>query len=127
MPYIDLNLVTKEHLTGSWYIETRLNNKPGADDLFRHNNFLQLDADGNFISRNGTEVLGTWEMKKEYEIIYNPQISFFRDAENVGEAIVTRLLEQTEREEIIHRLTLYFSTGLELVLKKNRQDSPAAT
>jgi hypothetical protein len=125
MPYIDLNLVTLQHLVGDWLIETRLYNKPGVNHHFRNINHLLLETTGQFMARNGTEVAGTWEMKKENEIIYNPQVSFYQENENIGKAIVTRLLEQTESATTIYRLTLYFTNGMELVLKKTLQADTA--
>ena len=116
MGYIDLNIITKEHLLGTWQVETRFDNKQTAS-IFSRNYFLIFEP-GAYVSRNGEEIKGKWELVREQEVIYNPQVSFYRDAEQIGNAIITRLLNVVEEDKAVQRLTLYFTNGLELILKK---------
>ena len=62
---------------------------------------------------------GKWEMFKETEIIYNPQLNFtFSSEEETLNAIITRYREDDEPDYLSLKMTLYFTSGLELVLER---------
>jgi hypothetical protein len=57
-------------------------------------------------------------MVREEEIIYNPQLFFYINKDYTANAITTRLFTETTDKSVIYKLTLYFTSGLELVLHK---------
>ncbi len=59
-------------------------------------------------------------MVREKEIIYNPQLIFYVNNSEIANAIITRLYSENDGNKKIYKLTLYFTTGLELVLHKNQ-------
>lgn len=77
-----------------------------------------MDKD-SFTLQNGEEVKGKLTLARETKIIYNPQLKFYNNNEVIANAIITRLTHEEVMGKEIHKLTLYFSTGLELVLHKN--------
>lgn len=116
MKNIDLSVITSDHVVGDWEVDYR-SLSSGKTDVFTDirliimkNEFYQLV--------NGKTIKGQWEVFRENEIIYNPQLKFFKEGQEIGNAIITRLCEQEIGEKKFYRLTLYFASGLELVLKK---------
>ena len=103
-------------MLGTWQVENRFNNRD-SDLVFGNNYYLIFESD-SYTSRNGHEVKGRWTLTKEQEFIYNPQVNFFQENDTIGNAIITRFLETEENNQIIYRLTLYFTNGLELILKR---------
>lgn len=116
MQYISLEEITENDLMGVWEVSERVNSKTDHS-LFEDSKKLEL-TQGTYRAINGKELKGRWLIKREIELIYNPQIEFFIDNELIGEAIITRLFSETVDNVNIHRLTIYFSNGLELVLIK---------
>jgi hypothetical protein len=88
-----------------------------GESYFEHSQQLQL-KDGIYRATNGKEINGNWKIRREPELIYNPLIQFFIDQQLIEEAMITRLFFEKEEDALIYRLTIYFSTGLELVLSK---------
>lgn len=116
MQYISLHEVNENHLMGTWEVTERINSK-AIVNLFEHSRKLELNR-GSYRVTNGKELKGEWIVKREIELIYNPLIEFFLEDKPIGEAIITRLFSETVGNVSIYRLTIYFSTGLELVLIK---------
>ncbi len=117
MTYIDLNTVNEDHLKGVWEVKNRFINNNNADNPFVDIRVLEIDT-GDYRSVNGKERRGKWQMVREHQIIYNPQIKFYIEQQPVGNAIITRLQSETDINGNTFKLTLYFSNGLELVLQK---------
>ena len=116
---IDLKLITPDHLKGYWNVFDRTVNKTKSDEFSSIN---VLDIQSNFFrSLNGKITEGQYEIFRESEIIYNPQIKFYSNNSEIGNAIVTRLFIEEQNNKFIHKLTLYFSSGLELILKKEEK------
>lgn len=115
---IDLNKITPSHLIGKWSVFSRSSSKPLANDHFSKIEVLSLSND-SFSCKNGTSITGKLTLARETKIIYNPQLKFFNNSQLIGNAIITRLTEDRIEGKEIHKLTLYFTTGLELVLQKN--------
>jgi hypothetical protein len=117
MRYINLSDITEAHLTGLWYVEDRIVTK-NEINLFKSSKKLELTSEGFYKSTNGETLIGNWFIQKENTLINNPLIQFYRDEQSIGEAMVTRLFWEVENNLFIHRLTIYFTTGLELILIK---------
>lgn len=115
MKYLDLNSLTASQLIGNWKTLERFTGNTEANSFFLNTNSLELRLDGTFVSLNGREVEGRWEMFRENEIIYNPQLNFMVGEEEPLNAIITRFREDEEAEGTTQKLTLYFSSGLEIV------------
>ncbi len=118
MNYVDLNAISEQHLEGTWEVKNRLINTNSSPNHFIDVRLIELDG-CQYRSINGKERKGEWRIIRENEIIYNPQIKFFINQEQVGNAIITRLQSDQDQKGDVYRLTLYFSNGLELILQKN--------
>ncbi|GAA4341988.1 hypothetical protein [Flaviaesturariibacter amylovorans] len=116
MHYIDLNSITEEHVCGHWEVFSRALGGTAAS-VFSDIRIIEIRP-GHYRSVNGKERTGEWQVVREDRIIYNPQLKFFIDGQQVGNAIITRLLSERSAGGCVHKLTLYFSTGLELLLHK---------
>lgn len=118
MKYLDLNTLPARLLHGTWKtMELFPGSNPG-DSFFLYTSTLILQPNGTFNSLNGREVTGKWEMFRETEIIYNPQLNFFTDQPEPQNAIITRFREDSKNETTIYQMTIYFDSGLELVLER---------
>lgn len=117
MRYIDLEQITETHLHGEWVVYNRVVNTNSQENLFADVKVIEIRP-AEYRSMNGKERIGKWSVIREREIIYNPQLQFFIDGQQVGNAIITRLQADTSPSGEVHKLTLYFSTGLELILHK---------
>ncbi|MCW2950811.1 MAG: hypothetical protein JWN41_1824 [Thermoleophilia bacterium] len=115
MHYIDLSAITEEHIRGNWEVQSRVVNSDSQQNLFADVRIIELQLD-HYRSVNGKVREGEWKVLREEEIIYNPQLKFFIDGEEVGNAIITRLRYEQENSGEVYKLTLYFNTGLELIL-----------
>lgn len=121
MPYIELNDITEQHLHGRWEVESRFINAPDIVSPFATHYRMDFSARGSCTFRNGNETEVRWELGREEEVIYNPRVKFFLGDQEIGSAIITRLMVSEEPQYINTRLTLYFSSGTELVLKKSEK------
>ncbi|RYZ20634.1 MAG: hypothetical protein EOO16_16025 [Chitinophagaceae bacterium] len=117
MHYIDLNAITEEHVRGNWEVASRVVNPESQQSLFADVRIIEIQPD-HYRSVNGKERKGMWQVVREEEIIYNPQLKFFIDGVEVGNAIITRLRFDQAENGNVYKLTLYFHTGLELMLQK---------
>jgi len=115
MKYIDLNSITPEHVLGRWEVIDRVVNEESQSSLFSDIKLIEL-SHGSYISVNGKKVTGEWHVSRDSKVIYNPQLKFFVNDAEVGKAIITRLLNEIEDDNTISKLTLYFNTGLELIM-----------
>lgn len=122
MQYISLDEITEDHLMGVWEVAARVNSKT-VSSYFEHSKRLEL-TEGSYRAINGKELKGKWVVKREVELIYNPLIEFFIDNEHIDEAIITRLFSDTVDNVNVDRLTIYFSSGLELILIKTGVTRP---
>ena len=118
MYYIDLRKVTEDHVKGKWIVRDRIQSAGKEKNVFDDVRLIEL-KDGNYKSVNGKELSGDWQVIKEDEVIYHPQLRFFIDGNEVGNAIITRLRADTEKQGETLNLTLYFTNGLELLLQKS--------
>ncbi len=116
MKNYDLNEINGDHVKGHWQVHKRVFNKPDHD-YFTDINKLDLEK-SSFRSINGKVIEGQWEVFREKELIFNPQIKFYHNKIEIGNAIITRLYEEQTEGQKSQKLTLYFLTGLELILKK---------
>lgn len=116
MNYIDLNNITETHVEGNWTVEaTSGPGMPSNAFASIHSIAIQKHA---FTAQNGKEISGKFMFCRENEIVYNPQLKFYQHNEEVGNAIITRLYSDIENNKPFYKLTLYFTTGLELILHK---------
>ena len=92
----------------------------GTDDsVFASCSGVTFNESGDLMVEGNKNVSGKWEMFKEDEIIYNPQLNFnFNPEEETLNAIITRYREDDEPTYLSLKMTLYFNSGLELVLER---------
>lgn len=117
MKYIDLNNVSAKDITGKWEVVNRMVNASSQESVFADIRLIDLEID-RYTSINGKKRSGDWAVLRENDIIYNPQLHFYIDGEKVGNAIITRFYYEGDDSNKIYKLTLYFNTGLELVLER---------
>lgn len=117
MHYIDLKEISKEHICGKWEVLHRYINSGSQGNVFSDIRSIEIDAE-QYRSVNGKERKGNWDVVRENEVIYNPQLKFFIEGEQVGKAIITRLVTKKQSNNEVYNLTLYFNSGLELILQK---------
>lgn len=118
MRYLDLNILTAQHLFGSWNVLERPGSATDAS-VFATCTQVVFEVSGDLEVQNGSSQRGKWEIFKETEIIYNPQLNFtFKGQEEVLNAIITRYREDDEEGYVSRKVTLYFNSGLELVLEQ---------
>jgi hypothetical protein len=122
MENIDLKIITEEHVSGRWKVVNQVLNPFSQDSLFTDIQAIEI-INGNYKSINGKISSGKLELLFETEIIYNPQLKFYENEQEVENAIITRLYKESNGKNKISNLILYFTTGLELVLQK--QDEPS--
>lgn len=117
---IGLDEINETHLLGIWTIDERFINKNKHEEIFLNCNKLAFLTDSVFKALQCEGFTGLWSIIREVELIYNPQVIFFNQDKQVARAIVTRLFT----DNIIYKLTLYFSTGLELNLRRDLSCHP---
>ena len=115
MSYFKLNEVMEEHLLGSWRIRSRQVSSSSLGNVFADFTCIQF-KEKNFVARNGKRRTGTWQIIREEEMIYNPQVKFYIGKTITVNSIITNLMSVSQTE---FRLILYFDNGLELVLEKD--------
>ena len=117
MHYIDLNQISKEHICGKWEVLHRYINSGSQTNIFSDVRIIEIESE-HYRSINGKERRGNWDVVRQDEVIYNPQLKFFVEGEQVGKAIITRLVSKRLSNDEVYNLTLYFNSGLELILQK---------
>jgi hypothetical protein len=117
MHYIDLKEIGKEHIYGTWDVLSRHINAASQTNVFSDVRIIEMESEG-YRSINGKERAGNWDVIRENEVIYNPQLKFFIEGVQVGKAIITRLVAKKLFNDEVYNLTLYFNSGLELILQK---------
>lgn len=119
MRYLDLNSLTVSHLFGGWQVLERPGGSVADDSVFASCSHLTFKESGDLVVEGSHNETGKWEMFKETEIIYNPQLNFhFKPDEPTLNAIITRYREDDEENQLSLKVTLYFTSGLELVLER---------
>lgn len=109
---IELNNITETLLFGEWKVEDRYINDPQSNP-FEDTKLLEFQE--NFYqSVNGKVFNGKWKISFEDELIYNPKLKFFVGDNLFNDALITRMYI----EHNIHKMYLYFTNGLELILVK---------
>ena len=125
MRYLDLNILTVSHLFGSWEVLERPVGSDSDDSVFAACSRITFKESGDLIIEGDKNETGKWDMFKETEIIYNPQLNFiFKPEDEILNAIITRYREDDEPTHLSLKMTLYFTSGLELVLER-KTDLPA--
>ena len=115
MGYLKLEEVMEQHLLGSWRIRSRQVNSSNLSNVFAGFTCIQF-KEKVFVGSNGKRRKGTWEIIREEEMIYNPQVKFYLGKTITINSIITNLMTVSQTE---YRLILYFDTGMELVLEKD--------
>ena len=115
MTYIKLDDVTEAHLLGTWRVKSRAFNTSSASHSFIAYQCFRFLKNNAFTAQNGKKARGHWEMIREQEMIYNPQVKFRVGKEVVANCIITNLMTTDETHT---KLILYFDSGFELVLEK---------
>lgn len=116
MENIDLKNITEEHLTGKWEVTER--QIPNPKQLNPFSTIRQIGIqDSIYTANNGKKRQGIVSFGFE-DLIYNPQLKFHDKEQQIANAIITRLYIEEEGKLKKSMLTLYFTTGLELILRK---------
>ena len=118
MLYKDLNTIIEEDLLGNWEMDQVFINQSIENNLLIQQRSIALLINNVLQLISEKEIEGKWFLLKQFDIIYNPQVKFELNQKEIGNAIITRFYDTTENSVIIRKLTLYFDTGLELILKK---------
>jgi len=116
--YKDLNTIIEEDLLGNWEMDQVFINQSIENNLLIQQRLIALLINNVLQLISEKEIEGKWFLLKQFDIIYNPQVKFELNQKEIGNAIITRFYDTTENSVIIRKLTLYFDTGLELILKK---------
>jgi hypothetical protein len=112
---IDLQTLSEDRLVGTWRVSQRFGKPEHAE--FLEGDELEFGSDRVFRTPEGC--IGSWRTFKETELIYQPQVSIEVDGQPLAVAVITRLyLTKNGRGAVTHKLTLYFKSGLELMLQK---------
>ena len=107
-------------LLGHWKVLDRFVNRSDESSPFVTADALEFPDTLNFrASAADRSIAGTWTFALEQEVIYNPQLTFFEGTEEIGSAIITRYSTTEPDPDPVLNLTLYFTTGLEIVLEKS--------
>jgi len=119
MSYIKLDDVTEEHLIGAWVVKNRQANSSNVGQLFARCNCLKFQKNNSFATttQDGKRNKGNWQIVREREVIYNPQVRFNIGKNQLINSIITNLMEEDETHL---KLILYFDSGVELVLEKEK-------
>ena len=118
MSYIKLDEVSENHLLGVWKVKHRLTNNTNSSQLFARCDCVKFTEKKGFstITQDGKLKKGTWQIIRESEMIYNPQVKFQLAKKVQVNSIITNLMAVDEDH---YKLILYFDSGLELVLEKD--------
>ena len=114
---MDFKELKPDHLLGRWRVQSRILSKSDPYSVFakaEHHHFLN---GGAYKITNGIESNGQWNLSPTAELIRNPLLRFTVNNE-ITNAIITRLLFSEDSQEA--QLTIYLSTGLELVLTRRQ-------
>lgn len=112
---VDFNRITEEHIKGDWHVQSRIISRSDPSSIFARAHKHQFTNE-NYKARNGEERTGKWNIVRDKELLTRPYIHF--EVEKVPvKALITKLLYSKDQKNA--QLTIYFSTGLELVLLKN--------
>ena len=118
MSYIKLDEVTAEHLVGVWKVKQRHTNSTNVGEIFARCATVKFLETGSFstVAQDGKLKKGKWEIIREKEMIYNPQVKFNLARKNFVNSIITNMMAEEENPS---KLILYFDSGIELVLEKD--------
>ncbi|MCD6019576.1 MAG: hypothetical protein K0S53_2697 [Bacteroidetes bacterium] len=113
---IELNNITEEHILGNWRVQSKILNRSDPESPFATAEEHHFLKDSIYKTLNGEDLLGKWVLFLETDIIKSPLLKFTLKNQAVN-TIITLLLYTDDKEHA--QLTIYFDTGLELVLLKN--------
>jgi hypothetical protein len=117
MSYIQLDDVSENHLFGVWKVKHRLTNSENAGQVFARCDCVKFTNKAfTIFAQDGKRNKGTWQIKREKEMIYNPQVKFSLAKKVRVNSIITNLMTEDDDH---FKLILYFDSGLELVLEKD--------
>ena len=116
MSYISLDDVTEDYLLGKWKVKSHMVSNTNSEHRFLTCNCLEFQKGKGFTAKNGHKRnKGNWEIVREKEVIYNPQVKFHIGKTITVNSIITNLETMNEKHL---KLILYFDSGLELILEK---------
>ena len=117
MAYLQLESISHKHVVGTWDVQECFN-VPVSGGALTGITSLHFDESGEFTADGHNPVSGSWELFRENEIIYNPQLRFLKDDAVIASAIITRLSELREDNIYIATMTIYFTNGMEFIIQK---------
>src|SRR6476620_3288293 len=106
MSYISLDDVTEDYLLGKWQVKSHMVSNTYSEHRFLIYNAIEFQKDQSFLATNGHKRnKGIWEMVREKEVIYNPQVKFHIGKKILVNSIITNL-ETIDEKHL--KLILYF-------------------
>jgi hypothetical protein len=116
MKPVDFKEIKPEYLLGTWNVRERILSRSDPNSIYALANQHHFLPNGTYKVSHDAEVTGQWEVTAPADLIRNPLIRFNLNNEFTN-AIITRLL--CIDDCIGAELTIYMSSGLELILSKN--------
>lgn len=117
MQAIELKNIDIDHLLGNWRVQSRILSKSDPNHIFATAQSHHFQENGIYKIMDTIEVPGKWSISNKDSILRTPLIQFTLPDHGAINGIITRLLYSADRRNA--QLTIYLSTGLELVLIKN--------
>src|SRR6478735_8515612 len=109
MSYIQLDEINEKNLLGAWIIKKRLVNSNNIDNIFAASSCLKFNKKSFIITtQDGTKNKGNWEIIREQEVIYSPQVKFHLTKQENANSIITNLMTD---DDVNYKLILYFDNG----------------
>jgi hypothetical protein len=116
MSYISLDDVTEDYLLGKWRVKSHMVSNTYSEHRFLACKSIEFQKGKGFKAKDGRKSnKGNWEIVREKEMIYNPQVRFHLGKKITVNSIITNL-ETLDEKNL--KLILYFDSGLELILEK---------
>lgn len=117
MQAIELRNIETDHLLGNWRVQSRIISRSDPAHIFATAESHHLHENGFYKIRDSIEIPGKWSINNKDSILRNPLIQFTLPDHGTINGIITKFICSADRRNA--QLTIYLSTGLELVLLKN--------
>ena len=113
---VNLQLIAHEHIVGQWRVLSRVLAQADAGEVIARATSLDLRAPDRltiFATAPDEQQPGTWQMVRD-ELLSRPYVALTLAGAHPTRALVTRLRRATDSNA--RQLTLYFLSGMEMVL-----------
>ena len=124
---VNLQLITDEHLAGQWRVLSRVLSQNGPGELIARAISVDLRAPNRltiFAANPDEQQPGAWHMLRD-DLLNRPYVALTLAGADPTRALVTRLRRASTGPA--RQLTLYFLSGMELVLAAEPDSLTATT